>query len=115
MDSLPIARLNIQDVKVAIAFLDTAFDAQAPAARRQVYESLRGLAARAGLAGDIVLVWQDGSGRTRFIAPPPQHPFFQIASYDQLHAQINGTLTCEPGFLTAASGTAVAPPSSGPA
>ena len=115
MYSLPIARLSIQDVNVAVVFLDLAFDTKAPAARWRWYESLRESAARAGVAGDIVLVWQDGSGRTRFMAPPPQHPFFQIASYDQLQAQINGTLPCEPEFLTAARGSAAAPPGSGPA
>src|SRR5438874_1229336 len=115
VETLPIATLSILDVKVVIVFLDTAFDAKTPAARRRTSESLQELAASAGLAGDIVLVWQDNSGRTRFMAPPAQHPFFQVASYDQLHAQINGTLTCEPEILTAARGTAAAPPDSEPA
>ncbi len=31
-------------------------------------------------------------GRTRFIAPAPQHPFFQVVNYGQLRAQVNGTI-----------------------
>ena len=50
--------------------------------------------AQAGLDGNIVVVWPDEFGRTRFLAPPEQHAFFQIVDYDQLRAQINGTLRC---------------------
>jgi hypothetical protein len=38
------------------------------------------------------MVWEDPQGRTRFIAPPQQHPFFQLVNYGQLRAQVNGTI-----------------------
>ena len=37
-------------------------------------------------------LWEDPQGRTRFIAPPQQHPFFQVVNYGQLRAQVNGTI-----------------------
>ena len=55
---------------------------------------LQAAAARAGLAGQVVLVWQDAQGRTRFFAPREQHAFFQIVNYRQLLAQANRTLEC---------------------
>ena len=82
-----IAHLNLQDVKVVVVFVDGASAASQ-------YESLQAAAAAAGLDGNIVVVWPDEFGRTRFLAPPEQHAFFQIVDYDQLRAQINGTLRC---------------------
>lgn len=85
--SFEIASLSIQDLKVVVVFLDRPADADAHAA-------LRRAAAQAGLTGDVVAVWPDELGRTRFLAPPEQHVFFQIVGYDQLRAQINGSLRC---------------------
>jgi hypothetical protein len=86
-DHFEIAHLNVQDVKVVVVFVD---GASAPSQ----YESLQAAAAQAGLDGNIVVVWPDEFGRTRFLAPQEQHAFFQIVDYDQLRAQISGTLRC---------------------
>ena len=82
---LELAQLDIQDVKVVVVFLD----------RRpgmELYLELQRRAKQAGLPGNLVAVWPDEFGRSRFLAPPEQHAFFQIAGYDQLRAQISGTL-----------------------
>lgn len=83
--SFEIASMSIQDVRVVVVFLDRAPDASTHAA-------LRSAAARAGLDGNLAAVWPDEFGRTRFLAPPEQHAFFQVVGYDQLRAQINGSL-----------------------
>ncbi len=90
------AHLNIQDVKVVIVFLAPAFEEKTAAERMAAYRVLAGAAGRAGLAGDAALVWLDRDERTRFIARPEQHPFFQITQYGQLLAQANASFTCEP-------------------
>jgi hypothetical protein len=89
--SFEIAHLNIQDVQVVVVFVEAASDAS------RHYTAFQNAAARAGLDGNIVAVWPDEFGRTRFLAPPEQHAFFQVVDYDQLRAQINGTLepACE--------------------
>jgi hypothetical protein len=46
------------------------------------------------MLGDVVLVWRDQYGTMKFIAPPQQHPFFQIVKYEQLYAQVTGTIAC---------------------
>jgi hypothetical protein len=89
---LEIARLNLQDVNVVVVFVNGA--PNPPGSVAQYYAALQGAAAQAGLDGNIVAVWPDEFGRTRFLAPPEQHAFFQIVDYDQLRAQINGTLRC---------------------
>ena len=89
--SFEIASLSIQDVKVVVVFADGIPEPP-------VYAELQRAAAQAGLKGNIVVVWPDEFGRTRFLAPPEQHAFFQAAGYDQLRAQINGSLAFPRAF-----------------
>jgi hypothetical protein len=86
--------LEVDDVAVAVVLLDSSFDARTPAERQQFHASLEACAARAGLSGNLVAVWRDTAGRTRFLAPPQQHAFFQIVSYSQLEAQVDRKLEC---------------------
>jgi hypothetical protein len=85
--SFEVAQLNIQDVRVVVVFVD-----RPPAA--ELYKRLERSARQADLVGNVVAVWPDEFGRTRFLAPPAQHAFFQIVSYHQLRAQISGALPC---------------------
>jgi hypothetical protein len=73
-------------------FLDSAFDNLSPTDRADTYAALQASAANQGYQGDVVALWEDASGRTRFIALPQQHPFFQVMNYGQLRAQANGTI-----------------------
>jgi hypothetical protein len=91
--AFPAAHLSIHGVRVLVVFLDAAFDSETADQRRELYTVLRNHAARTGLAGEVAIVWQDGSGTTRFLAPPQQHAFFQVMSYRQLYAQVDQTLT----------------------
>jgi len=92
--TIPVAHLNIRGAHILVAFLDPAFDSWTPQERGETYAALQAAAAREGLRGDVAAVWEDSFGRTRFIAPPQQHPFFQVVNYRQLHAQINGSILC---------------------
>ena len=84
--TLDVAQLDIQDVKVVVVFLDRRPEPE-------LYRTLQRRAQQAGLDGNVVAVWPDEFGRTRFLAPPEQHAFFQVVGYDQLRAQISGTLS----------------------
>jgi hypothetical protein len=87
--SFPVAHLDVEDVQLVIVFVD-----QCSREKHGIYATLHGCATRAGLSGTVVAVWQDEFGRTRFIAPPEQHPFFRITGYDQLYAQVNSKIEC---------------------
>lgn len=77
--------MDVQDVRVLVIFVEGRPSAE-------LFADLAPRAKAAGLEGNIVAVWPDEFGRTRFIAPPEQHAFFQAVSYDQLRAQISGWL-----------------------
>lgn len=94
MESFTIAHLNIQNVNVVIAFLNEAFDRQPDNEKHRIHNALQLCARRANLAGNVVPVWMDASGNTKFIAPQNQHPFFRSVSYQQLLSQANKTLQC---------------------
>ena len=82
--TIPVAYLNIRGAALLVAFPD--------ADQVKDYAALQIAAARAGFDGELAVVWEDSEGRTRFLAPPQQHPFFQLVNYGQLRAQVNGTL-----------------------
>ena len=90
--AVPTAQLTIDDVDVVVVLLDSSFEDESLERKRARQAALQQSAARAGLTGPVVAVWQDPRGRTRFLAPPEQHAFFQIVSYNQLRAQVNRTL-----------------------
>ena len=82
---LQVAAMDVQDVKVVVVFVE---ERPTPDQYRDLEQRVK----QARLEGNVVAVWPDEFGRTRFLAPPEQHPFFQVVSYDQLRAQISGTL-----------------------
>lgn len=94
MEIFPIAHLNLRDVPVVIVFPPNSFDLKTAAERQRIQAAIRICAESAGMPGDVILVWQDQHGTMRFIAPPQQHPFFQIVKYEQLYAQVTGTIAC---------------------
>jgi hypothetical protein len=81
------ASMNIMDLHLVVVFLD-----QRPSP--ELFGALERSAKQAGLAGQVVAVWPDEIGRTRFLAPPQMHAFFRVVGYDQLRAQINTVLPC---------------------
>ena len=94
MEIFPIAHLNLRDMPVVIVFPPNSFDLKTAAERRRIQAEFRNCTEAAGLLGNVVLVWQDQHGTMKFIAPPQQHAFFQIVKYEQLYAQVTGTIAC---------------------
>ena len=92
-NSIDVAHLRIQGVDVVIAFLDSAFDHKTQHEQSQANAALQMCSRNAGLAGNVVLVWQDANGRFKFMAPINQHAFFKTADYHQLYCQRNKRLT----------------------
>jgi hypothetical protein len=86
------ARFTIQEVEVLAVLPESGFDVCAEATQRRIYNTLQACAARDGCSGEIALIWQDTSGRKKVLCAPQQQPFFECLRYDQLVAQINGTL-----------------------
>jgi hypothetical protein len=72
MPALPVARIEIQDAELVVVFVD-----EATQDKHEIYAALS-----RSTGSNVVVMWQDQFGRTRFIAPPGQHPFLQVAGYD---------------------------------
>jgi len=94
MADFTIAHINIQNVNVIVVFLDQSFDLKPEAEKHEINATLQVCARGAGLAGNVVPVWQDASGIMKFIAPKNQHPYFTSVSYQQLYIQKNKMLSC---------------------
>lgn len=92
MATFSAVQLEIDDVEIVVVLLDSSFDARTAEQKRQFHGALETCSARAGLSGNVVAMWRDAAGRTRFLAPAEQHAFFQIVSYAQLEAQVNRRL-----------------------
>jgi hypothetical protein len=84
----------MNDVELVVVPLEPEFDSETLERKRARYSELEAGARRAGLKGQVVAVWQDAEGRTRFLAPPEQHAFFRVVNYNQWQAQVNRTLDC---------------------
>jgi hypothetical protein len=93
METFEVAHLNVQNVNLVVIFLNTTFDSKPDHDQQAIHSALQVAARQAGLAGNVVPVWRDPFGRTKFIAPENQHPFFESVSYEQLAVQINRKLT----------------------
>lgn len=98
MENFTIAHLNLPGpqgpVNVIVVFVNEAFGQKTDEEQRELQAALQLCASTANLAGNVVPVWMDYSGRMRFRAPQNQHPFFTSVSYQQLYSQANKTLTC---------------------
>ncbi len=92
MESIPVAFLNIRGANLLVAFFEPGFDSRMPEERSATYAALHAAAARENINADVAAVWEDAEGRMRFLALPQQHPFFQVATYGQLRAQVNGRI-----------------------
>ena len=87
-----VARLTIRDVTVVVILADSGFSEKSPVERQRIYENLRESLRRWVPGCDTAILWEDGEGRTRFIAQPRQEPFFEIVRFDQIRAQANQTV-----------------------
>jgi hypothetical protein len=87
-----VAHIREQNVDLIIVPLDKSFGAQSPAQQEAGIETIRMSATLAGLAGDVVPVWDMGNGRMSFIAPKPYHPYFQSINLEFVFANLNQEL-----------------------
>ena len=94
MERFQIAHIQVQGVNLIVVFVNSSLGYRPPDEQQQVVASLQACASAAGLAGNVVPVWRDASGRLNFIAPPNQHPYFKSVTFDYLYTNINKTLTC---------------------
>jgi hypothetical protein len=94
MSHFKVAHVREQGLDLIIVPLDSQFRFKTDVEQRETIAALQVCATRAGLAGAVVPVWDDGGGRMAFRAPRNWHPFFQSISLGFVAANINRELTC---------------------
>jgi hypothetical protein len=92
MLSLNIAHLHEQGEDLIIAPLDGTFGNKTSMQKNAAIAAIQRAAIRAGLKGEVVVAWEDNSGRMRFIGPRPWHPFLQEIDMRWIEANINRQL-----------------------
>ena len=93
MSKFKIAHIKEQGQQMIIIPLDNNFHHKTSSQQSDTQTALQSCASNAGLAGTVVLVWQNG-GRMHFIAPKPWHPFFRTLSWNSVISSLNKELTC---------------------
>lgn len=93
MPSFEVAHLREQGQDMVIIPLDYDFELKTPSEQQAAVTELQLRARAAGLAGRVVVIWDAGGGRAKFIAPQPWHPFFRNLSLASVVRNINKMLS----------------------
>ncbi len=94
MASYDVAHIREQGQNMIIVFVDRSVGSKSKLEQTGIANSIEACACAAGLAGCVVLVWNDGFGRMAFFGPTPWHPFLRSVTFEYLAANINKRLTC---------------------
>lgn len=94
MPSYDVAHIREQGVDLIIVPLESSFARKSKSAQLETQSYLQACAESAGLAGTVVPVWQDSSGRMGFLAPDNWHSYLRRIDLGFVAANINRKLTC---------------------
>jgi hypothetical protein len=89
MPRFKVAHVKEQGIDLIIVPLDSSFGSKSVEAQQEITADLQLHANGANLAGTVVPVWLDSSGRMGFLAPQRWHAFFGSLIYDQVLASLN--------------------------
>lgn len=93
MPSYKVAHIHEQGVDLIIIPLESSFRHKTTQDQNATAVQLEARAHAAGLAGTVVLVWDAGSGRMGFLAPPNFSSFFKSVDLGFVGANINRELS----------------------
>ena len=98
MDAMPtfqVAHLHRDGQDVIIVPVDRSFGKRSPSEQARIQEAFQRSAAAADMAGVVVPVWEDATGRMAFRAPPPWHDFFKSIDMVYVATALNRSLSLE--------------------
>ena len=94
MNIFRIAQLNELGVPIVIVLLPDSFGQKPLSEKRSLGMQLQACATSTGLPGTVCLVWDAGSGRLGYIAPPGCRAFLDTLDVYWVGAHLNGQLSC---------------------
>ncbi|MDM8356380.1 hypothetical protein [Pandoraea communis] len=89
MPRFKVAHIREQGVDLIIIPLDSAYGHRTSSDQNDVIAELQRHATSAGLAGQVVPVWDSGGGRMSFIAPRNWHRFFASLNLSLVQSNLN--------------------------
>lgn len=98
MDAMPtfqVAHLQRDGQDVIIVPVDRSFGKRSPSEQARIQEAFQRSAAAVDMAGVVVPVWEDATGRMAFRAPPPWHDFFKSIDMVYVATALNRSLSLE--------------------
>ncbi len=84
---------NGREVHLIIVPLEASFGHKTAEDQQEAVSELQLRANAAGLAGTVCPVWDAGTGRMGFIAPPNWHPYFKSLTLALVAVNINRELS----------------------
>src|SRR5687768_12058164 len=95
MPTFQVAHLQHDGQDVIIVPVDRSFGKRSPSEQARIQEAFQRSAAAADIAGVVVPVWEDPSGRMAFRAPPPWHDFLKSIDMVYVATALNRSLSLE--------------------
>jgi hypothetical protein len=97
MPTFQVAHLQHDGRDVIIVPVDRSFGKRSPAEQARIQEAFQRSAAAADIAGVVVPVWEDATGRMAFRAPPPWHDFLKSIDMIYVATALNRNLSLVTG------------------
>jgi hypothetical protein len=95
MPTFQVAHLQRDGQDIIIVPVDRTFGKRSPAEQARIQEAFQRSAVSVEMAGVVVPVWEDPSGRMAFRAPPPWHDFLKSIDMVYVATALNRTLSLE--------------------
>jgi hypothetical protein len=95
MPTFQVAYLRRNGQDVIIVPVDRSFGKRSPSEQARIQEAFQRSAVAAEIPGVVVPVWEDGTGRMAFRAPPPWHEFFKSIDMIYVATALNRSLSLE--------------------
>jgi hypothetical protein len=92
MPTYKVAHIHVAGTPIIVVPVSAAFLQQNQVDQDALMLELKNRAARAGIPGNVVPIWDMGGGKMGFRAPADQHPFFQKVSFETLKKGVNKDL-----------------------
>jgi hypothetical protein len=95
MTTYQIAHIVEQGQQIILIPVDDQFEYKLPEDKQSILGSLQFCATSARLAGTVVLVWNNPSGRLAFMGPHQWHPWLRTLTMQRVIGSLNNTLICQ--------------------
>jgi hypothetical protein len=92
LSSIEVAVLRREKQDLIVVPLAEAFELRTPNEKNLILLELRDAIRAADLDGELIAFWEDGKGRTRYVAPPELDAFCRLLTRRWLKHHLNARI-----------------------